>query len=111
LLPVLAQNYAPKESAEGMRVNAHRTKRRVLVVDDNRAAAETRAAVLVTLGHDAHVAYDGPSAVTAAADYHPDVVLLDIGLPGMNGYEVAKRLRESADSQRISLIAVTGDGQ
>jgi PAS domain S-box-containing protein len=111
LLPVLAQNHAANESAASVRVNAHRTKRRVLVVDDNRDSAETLAAVLVTLGHDAHVAYDGPSAIAAAADCHPDVVLLDIGLPGMNGYEVAKRLRESADAQRISLIAITGYGQ
>jgi CheY-like chemotaxis protein len=111
LLPVLAQNHTAKESNAGVRANAHRTKRRVLVVDDNRDSAETLAAVLVTLGHDAHVAYDGTSAIAATADYHPDVVLLDIGLPGMSGFEVAKRLRESADPQRISLIAVTGYGQ
>jgi PAS domain S-box-containing protein len=83
--------------------------RRVLVVDDNADAAESLADVVAMLGHVAEVAYDGPSAVAMARANPPDVVLCDIGLPGMSGYEVAKALREAGTS--MQLIAVSGYGQ
>ena len=112
LLPTAAPKQAMSESATNdARASAQRTKRRVLVVDDNRDSAQMLAALLTTLGHDARVVYDGASAITTAAEYRPDIVFVDIGLPGINGYEVARRIRASAHPQRITLIAFTGYGQ
>ena len=85
--------------------------RRILVVDDNADSAEMMRAVLELDGHDVRVAYDGPSAVKSAKDFQPEVALLDIGLPGMDGYEVAQALRADAGTRRAQLIAVTGWGQ
>ena len=62
-------------------------------------------------GHDVRTAYDGLTAVQAAIDYRPDVVLLDIGLPGLNGYEVAKRIRQHPVLKNVMLVALTGYGQ
>jgi signal transduction histidine kinase/ActR/RegA family two-component response regulator len=85
-------------------------KRSVLVVDDNIDAADSVAELLEALGYAVGVAHDGPSAVARAREQAPDIVLLDIGLPGMDGYEVARELREGA-APRASLIAMTGYGQ
>ncbi len=63
------------------------------------------------LGHEVYVAYDGPSAVDAAAAFVPDLALLDIGLPGINGYDVARRIREQPELRRVVLVAQTGWGQ
>jgi len=84
-------------------------RKRLLVVDDNVDAAETIAKLLRLAGYDAECVYDGPSALEAVERRRPDVVVLDIGLPGMDGYEVARRLR--ARFRRLPLIAVTGYGQ
>jgi PAS domain S-box-containing protein len=86
-------------------------RRRVLVVDDNVDAAKSIALILRLTGYDVHCVYDGPSALDAAQAYRPDVVVLDIGLPGMSGYEVAERLREQPEFKRVPLVAVTGYGQ
>ena len=83
--------------------------RRVLVVDDNVDAAETLAELLEVLGHSAHAVHDGPAALQAARSRTPEVVLLDIGLPGMDGYEVARRLK--AEHPALVLVALTGYGQ
>jgi PAS domain S-box-containing protein len=85
--------------------------RRILVVDDNIDAADSLALLLQMMGHDTRVAYDGLAALEAARSYRPHMVLLDIGLPGMNGYEVARRLRAQPELQDMQLIAVTGWGQ
>lgn len=85
--------------------------RRVLVVDDNRDAAESLAMLLQMVGHDVRVAGDGPTALATAAEFRPDLVLLDIGLPGMSGYEVAGRLRAVCSKDRLVIAAVTGYGQ
>lgn len=85
--------------------------RRVLLVDDNVEYAESTAELLRTRGNDVRIAHDGPTAVAIASVYRPQVALLDIGLPGMNGYEVAKRLRGLTEIQRISLVAISGYGQ
>lgn len=85
--------------------------RRVLVVDDNLDSAETIALMAQLWGHDVRTANDGPSALTAAADYRPEVVLLDIGLPGMDGFEVARKLREQEWMDGVMLVAMTGYGQ
>jgi CheY-like chemotaxis protein len=87
-------------------------RRRVLVVDDNEDAAEMLAGALVQLGYDVAVAHDGPSALERSRQFDPDVALLDIGLPVIDGYEVAEQLRLQAEGGRnIWLIAVTGYGQ
>ena len=62
-------------------------------------------------GHEVRLAYDGPSALAAAIDYRPDVVLLDIGLPGLSGFEVAEQIRQQAALRHIVLVALTGYGQ
>src|SRR6185295_1732062 len=85
--------------------------RRVLIVDDNVDAAESLATLLKLLGADVHVAHDGPSALEAFRVYRPNVALLDIGMPGMDGYEVARRARLIPGGEKATLIAVTGWGQ
>jgi PAS domain S-box-containing protein len=84
---------------------------RVLVVDDNRDAAEALVDALNTLGFATRVAFDGPQALELAADFQPQVALLDIGLPVMDGFELARRLRDVAGLERIQLVAITGYGQ
>lgn len=84
---------------------------RILVVDDNQDAAESLAELLRLSGHEVCTARDGNEALEAAANFHPAVVLLDIGLPGINGYEVARRLREHDTQPPTLLIAMTGWGQ
>ena len=84
---------------------------RVLVVDDNVDTAQTLAMLLKTSGHDVRTAHTGPAALEAAFDYRPNVMLLDIGLPGLNGYEVAKRIRQQPVLHAIVLVATTGYGQ
>jgi CheY-like chemotaxis protein len=86
-------------------------RRKVLVVDDNRDLAESLAMVLRLWGHDVVVAYDGPSALAAARARPPDVVFLDIGLPQLDGFEVAQRLRADSGLGRTRIVAVTGYGQ
>ena len=82
--------------------------RRVLIVDDSQDSADLLAMLLRLAGHDVHTSYDGPSALEAAAEYAPDVVLLDIGLPGMDGHEVGRRIRELPGLAGVALVAVTG---
>jgi signal transduction histidine kinase/CheY-like chemotaxis protein len=85
--------------------------RRVLVVDDNRDAAQSLALLLGVAGHQTRICHDGPSCLEAAAEFRPEAVLLDIGLPGMDGYEVARRLRSHPATDRALLVALTGYGQ
>src|SRR5205823_1272554 len=85
--------------------------RRVLVVDDNMDAADSTAALLRLLGHTVHTVYDGTSVVDAVRSFRPDVVFLDIGLPGMSGFDVATLLREQPENASLLLVAVTGYGQ
>jgi CheY-like chemotaxis protein len=85
--------------------------RRILVVDDNRDAASSMSILLKVLGADVRVAFSGPDALAAVSEYQPSVVLLDIGMPGMDGYEVARRIREQPNLQGVTLIALTGWGQ
>jgi len=85
--------------------------RRVLVVDDNRDAADALAMLLQTYGHEVRVAYDGHDGVRAARTFRPDLVLMDIGLPGLNGYDAARAMRSEPWSHRVTLVALTGWGQ
>lgn len=84
---------------------------RVLVVDDNVDAAQALARVLAMIGHEVRLAYDGPTGLQAALDYRPEVVLLDIGLPGLTGHEVAQRIRQQAALKNVVLVALTGYGR
>ena len=85
--------------------------RRVLVVDDNVDACESIALILGLGGYDAKCVHDGPSVLQTALDWRPHAIVLDIGLPGMSGYEVARQLRARAEFQGVLLLAMTGYGQ
>ena len=84
---------------------------RMLVVDDNVDETESLAMLMRELGHDVRTAHDGPTALEAALDHRPHMVLLDIGLPGLDGYEVAKRMRQQPVLQSAVLVAMTGYGR
>ncbi len=86
------------------------TRLRVLVVEDNRDAADSLVMLLEVFGYDVTVAYTGPSGVEAAAAWGPDAVVCDIGLPGLDGYGVARALRRNPATAKAHLIAVTGYG-
>jgi PAS domain S-box-containing protein len=101
-----ADNGPPPTAPPAARLAA---ARRVLVVDDNADTAQGLSRLMAGHGHDVRTCHDGPSALEAAAEYRPDVVLLDIGLPGMDGLQVARRLREAGSDAFI--IAVSGYGQ
>jgi signal transduction histidine kinase len=84
---------------------------RILVADDNKDAAETLAVLLEFMGHEIRSVHDGQAAVQAAAEFRPDIVLLDIGMPQLNGYEACRRIRDGAGGAPIVIVAVTGWGQ
>jgi signal transduction histidine kinase len=108
--PHSARGSAPARSASRRPAGADRP-RRILVVDDNRDAAESLGLLLELRGHEVRLAYDGYTALASARATTPDVVFLDIGLPGMNGYEVARQLRREPALREIVLVAQTGWGQ
>jgi CheY-like chemotaxis protein len=85
--------------------------RRILVVDDSRDSATSLAMLLKLIGHDVHTAFDGLEAVEAAATLQPDVILLDIGMPRLDGYEAARRIRQQQRQKGLTLVALTGWGQ
>ena len=110
-LPVLSHALAPvkPDACCGIREQSGTVDdcRRVLIVDDNEDAATSLARLLSMLdGHSVQVAHDGPSALALAADFEPEVVILDIGMPGMDGYEVARRFRARPESQQTRLSAL-----
>lgn len=84
---------------------------RVLIADDNEDAADMLATLLGMKGHDVRVAHDGLEAVESAVDFHPDVALLDIGMPELNGHEVAEQIRRELAGESVMLVAITGWGQ
>ena len=84
---------------------------RVLVVDDNQDAADTLATILQLLGHETRSISDPHKVVEAVDAFAPDIVFLDIGMPGLSGYDVARRLRAHASSDALTLVALTGWGQ
>jgi CheY-like chemotaxis protein len=105
-----AQSAGPAAAAEASCDGAATCSRRILVVDDNRDSAESLARLLQMFNHEARAAYDGPAALQAVDSFHPDVIVLDIGMPGMDGYEVARQLRLKPRPARLLIIALTGYG-
>jgi CheY-like chemotaxis protein len=107
-LAATATRHPPRAAASAP---ALRALQRILVVDDNRDSANTLGALLETVGADVRIAYDGPGALEAIGTFRPSVVLLDLGMPGMDGYEVARRIRAHPGADDTTLIALTGWGE
>lgn len=101
---------AGRSANEGAAPNESRSQR-ILIADDNEDAAASLAIILQMRGHETRTAKDGVDALESAAQFQPDVVLLDIGMPKLNGYETARRLRSKPAGERILLVALTGWGQ
>jgi PAS domain S-box-containing protein len=112
-LPALPEEPAgaPTAAETAETAPAPRSALRILVVDDNVDAADSLTMLLQLAGHEVRTAHDGPTALLIAQAFHPEVVLLDIGMPGMDGYEVARRLRQQPQGQAAHLVALTGWGQ
>jgi signal transduction histidine kinase len=102
---VATDDRSPRTASNGRQVQ------RILVVDDNVDSATTLGTLLTFLGSEVEIANDGPSALAAMEKYRPNFVLLDIGMPGMDGFEVAKRIRKRPEFDGVTLIALTGWGQ
>jgi PAS domain S-box-containing protein len=109
-LPALGEGRVLSAAADAREQVAATPARRILVVDDNRDAADSLGLLLRMMGNEVHTAHDGLEAVGAASAFRPDVILLDIGLPKLNGYEVARRIREQEGGSDVLLIALTGWG-
>jgi CheY-like chemotaxis protein len=92
-------------------MSAPAASKRILVADDNRDGAETMSMLLKLSGHEVYLAHSGTEALEVAKRERPDIAVLDIGMPDLNGYEVAERMRREAWGGRITLIAATGWGQ
>ena len=107
---VVEQTYQRKANEDGDKATPT-SDLRILVVDDNKDAAETLAMLLKVMGNTVHTAHDGEEAVSAAKEFRPQVVLCDIGLPKLNGYEACRRMKDEAWDKKMILIAVTGWGQ
>ncbi|MGE0127313.1 MAG: PAS domain-containing protein [Blastocatellales bacterium] len=112
-LPALAESQAApvRKPAKDISAQAANGSRRILIVDDNIDSAESLAMLLQLDGHEVHIAHDGLAALEEAHAFQPDVMLLDINLPEMDGYEVARRLRREAAMKGMTLVAMTGYGQ
>ncbi|WP_309625084.1 PAS domain-containing protein, partial [Methylibium sp.] len=110
-LPMLAETLAAQLTEPVAGTPTIASARSILVVDDNRDAALSLATVLQLSGYTTHVAYDGAEAVQVAAAVRPDVMLLDIGLPKLDGYEVARKIRAQPWGEAMVLVALTGWGQ
>jgi two-component system CheB/CheR fusion protein len=111
-LPALPTPLQNGKSPDEKPVLVHeRLNRRVLIIDDNRDSTETLATLMRIWHHEVQTAHDGPSALATAKAFQPDVVFLDIGLPGMNGFEVAKNLRRLPDLPPMLLVALSGYSQ
>ena len=104
----------PKSAAEGLAQEVPRAsgpRRRILVVDDNKDSAMSLAIVLKLMGNDVRTAYDGVEAVETAEAFRPQVILMDMGMPRLNGYEATRRIREQPWGPAVTIIALTGWGQ
>jgi CheY-like chemotaxis protein len=98
-------------SGQAHRPEVEFMRRRVLVVDDNAAALDTLALMLEVLGHEVRTAHDGSEAITRAEEFRPEVVLMDLGMPNVDGYAAAREIRARAWGREVLLVATTGWGQ
>jgi signal transduction histidine kinase len=105
------ENEGTEAAVETPWVTPERTPLKVLVVDDNVSSAQTTGQILGMVGHEVTLAHDGPAALAIARRIAPDVIMLDIGMPGMSGYEVCRELRADPQFEKTMLIAQTGWGQ
>jgi PAS domain S-box-containing protein len=110
-LPLAPDVAAAAEPSTAKNMKRIASSRRVLVVDDNIDAAEAMSVLFQTLGHEVRTAYSGSEALVIAQEFEPDVVFLDIGLPDINGHDVAARLRREPSGKELMLVALTGWGQ
>jgi CheY-like chemotaxis protein len=110
-LPTLSRPPDAQTSSSDQRRAPESIRRRVLVADDNRDSADSLALLLEMMGNETRTVYDGEAAVEAAAVFHPDVILLDIGLPKMSGLDAARRIRAESWGRSALLVAMTGWGQ
>jgi PAS domain S-box-containing protein len=110
-LPCSAAAAQPVEHAPAAAPSAAPSSRKILVVDDNQDAANTLSLLLRLAGHDVRTAHGGQAALTLATEFEPELALLDIGMPDLDGYEVARRLRLTDQGKNVRLIALTGWGQ
>jgi signal transduction histidine kinase len=110
-LPRRALTETPGPATNSTATPSIMPRRRILIADDNRDSAETLAALLRMDGHDVTSVHDGPVALSVFCEIKPDVALLDIGMPGLTGYEVARKMRQSSAGASLKLIAITGWGQ
>jgi CheY-like chemotaxis protein len=110
-LPVVVEQTYPRQVSDDRDTVQPSSDLRILVVDDNRDAAESLAMLLTAMGNNVQTAHDGEEAVAAAGKFRPDVVLCDIGLPKLNGYEACREMKAWAWDEKMILIAVTGWGQ
>jgi signal transduction histidine kinase len=110
-LPLAPEQQLPDTSVDGNREGRAASPRRVLIVDDNHEAADSMAWLVSSGGHEVRVAYDGPQALALAATFTPDVLLLDLGMPGLTGFDVARQIRHQSWGEAMTLVAVTGWGQ
>ena len=110
-LPTLAQTAEPSSAKDTAPSDHAQSRRRILVVDDNLDSAESMAMMLKLSGHDVATAHDGLEAVKLAGEFQPDVALLDLGMPKLDGYEAARSIRQQPWGQRMMLVALTGWGQ
>lgn len=108
--PTPSRTNAPAGATQPQQTRSAPGLRRVLVVEDNPDGLETLMALLAMLGHEVEGAADGAEAIERAASFQPDVVLLDLGLPVMDGFEVARRLRQDARTAGVVIAALTGWG-
>jgi CheY-like chemotaxis protein len=110
-LPIMLESPTPSQLEPIVGEPKSATGRRILVVDDNRDSATSLALLLKLMGNQTETAYDGLQAVEAAEKFRPEIILLDIGLPKLNGYEAARKIRDQPWSKDVVLVALTGWGQ
>jgi signal transduction histidine kinase/ActR/RegA family two-component response regulator len=110
-LPFLATNAVAKLEPDASDTGDGKRSHDILVVDDNRDAADSLAELLKIMGHNVKTVYDGEQGLAVSRDFRPALIFLDLGMPGMNGYEVARQLRLTPELQSVVLVALTGWGQ
>jgi CheY-like chemotaxis protein len=110
-LPVDVEASKPQKSDGDEEPTAAKSSLRILIVDDNRDGADSLGMLLRIMGNDIRTAYDGQEGVDVAGEFQPEVILFDIGMPKLNGYEACRSIREQSWGKGVVLIAVTGWGQ